>query len=188
MKNVWEYSSFEEYKEENKNIFNKHDIEYIELGGKNCILKFKELDTEIMAITFTYVDGVLTISGDLGYAVFTWNNPKNHILAHLNFKSIGYVMEKCVAYKDEDVNEFSSELAQKYLTEIFEEYELKDMDDIPYFESSFDRDCWCYDNADNLFDCAYETGIYKVGDYLGERPYLWWTAFHLALKKLEEGI
>ena len=184
MKEIWEYSSLKEYKKDKQHMFNEHKLEYVDLGGKNCILKFKKPDTVVMAITFTYIDGVLTISGDLGYAIFNWCNQKNNILAHLNFKNIGYIMEKCVAYKEEDVRCFDSDLAQKELAEIFEENEV-DLDRLPYFENKYERDCWCYEKAEELIRDAFETGIYKVGDYLGVRPFLWWTAFHLALEELE---
>jgi len=186
MKKIWEIAGLDEFKSEYENMFSHHTIDYKSLGGNDCILSFAEQNKYAESLKFLYVDGILTITGDYGSAIFNWHNKSNHILAHLKFNSLGYIMEKCVARDENDVKGFDSDLAVKEFQDILDENEVEYEEEIPYFESAMHRDAWMYENANSIIDEPYETGLYTVGDYLQDRVYIWWFAFHKALNLLEE--
>jgi len=174
-----------DYIEKNKKMFDDYDVHYKELEENDCIIKLQKGDLNEGHIKFIYIDGVLTIAGDYGYAVFDWHNRTNNILAYQNFKDIGYIMSKCKAFDENDVYSFNPDLAEEELKELAEEYEF-DVENVPYFESKEHRDSWMYENASRLYDDAYEIGLYKVGSEMAERPFIWWTGLNVCLKYIEE--
>lgn len=141
---------------------------------------------------FIYVDGVLNINSDYGYAVFNWYNPNNHILAYTNFKNIGYIMEKAVGYKYEDVHGFNQDLFIKEFEEFVQErkeegYICRGEDiETPYCEEQEDVINHFKHCGDIYGDDLYESGCLTLGTYLNIRPYIWWHSLNTALEILDK--
>lgn len=191
MKNIWEIKDLQEYREIKKDMFSKHVAKFTKLeNGNDCIIEFMIPGQREFWMRFIYIDGVLNINGDYGYAVFNWYNSSNHILAHLNFKNIGYVMSKCKAARDAEVYSFSVDLFNKEFDEFISErkeegYIDEDFEiNTYYIEDEYDVISFFKDNHDEFGDDL--PHVEDMGTYLNERPYIWWHGLHSALEQLEE--
>lgn len=190
-KKIWEINSLEEYRELNKDMFKEHIATYKKLeNGNDCIIEFMKPNTREEWFRFIYIDGVLNINGDYGYAVFNWYNKNNHILSYLTFKDIGYIMSKCLSCKDEDIKGFSYDLFEEefesFIQERIEEGYIKDNQeyDIPHVECEEDVISHFKNNYNEYGDDLYETEAFKLGTYLDVRPYIWWHGLQTALEEL----
>lgn len=191
MKKIWEIESIEEYRELNKDLFKDHIATYQSLGkGTDCIIDFRVPNSNLGWMRFIYIDGVLNINGDYGYSIFNWYNNKNSILVYPSFTDIGYIMEKCVSAKKEDVKWFDIDLFyeefEKFIQDRKEEgYIPKDKEfDIPNVDCHEDVISHFKDNYDLYGDDLYETGAFYLGTYLEERPYIWWHGLSSAIEQL----
>lgn len=190
MKKIYEIESLEDFKENYPNMFKDHIATIKYSNGNDCIIDFKVPETNICAMKFIYIDGVLNINGDYGYAVFNWYNKKNHILSYLNFKDIGYIMEKCVSSLDSDINGFDVDLFHSDFESFIEDRKEdgsispNDQYHVPYCETHSDVINY-FKETDEYGDDLYETGAFNLGTYLKERPYIWWYGLHTAIKQLE---
>jgi len=191
-KKIWEYESFQQYKEENKDTFEKHKASFQKLEiGNDCIVTFENPSCSEGAMKFVYVDGVLTVQGDYGNASFNWHNPKNHILAYGTFDSFGYILSKLEAVQREGIKEFEVDLFHKEFAEYIknkkEEGCLNDDfdDEPPYAENQCHVVEYMNENYE-LFGGDLEAEDYELGMYVVEQPYLWWSGLQTALKQLEE--
>lgn len=193
IKKIWEVESFTEYRELNSDFFKNHIAKYLKLqDGNDCIIEFAIPDARCGYMRFIYSDGVLTVTGDYGYSVFNWYNKKNHILAYLNFKGIGYAMGKCVAFKNDDVYGFDADLFhsefEQFIADRKEEGYIKsDYDfDVPYCEDENDVINHFKNAGDKYGEDLYETGAFRFGTYMKERPYIWWHGLFTAIEQLEK--
>lgn len=193
MKKIWKIESLEEYRELNKDMFKSHIATYQKLeNGNDCIIDFMIPNKRDGWMRFIYIDGVLNINGDYGYAVFNWYNKRNHILAYSTFTSIEYIMEKCVSSEDRDIKGFDVDLFYDEFEEFIQdrkedEYISKDEEfDIPNVECHEDVISHFKDNYDLYGDDLYETGAFELGTYLAERPYIWWHGLCSACEQLEK--
>ena len=192
-KKIYEYNSFNEYKENNTTLFKHHIASFEKLpNGNDCIVTFENPDTKCGAMKFVYVDGVLHVQGDYGYASFNWYNKRNHILVYGTFSSFGYVLSKLVSVKEDDLYGWDYNLFNKDFKKLIEDrlncgYEIdEEYREIPNCESLTDVISYFSDNYDNYGEDLHETGAYTLGRYVNERPYIWWFGLHSALKQLEE--
>ena len=192
-KDISKITSFEEFKKENKKLFANHVAKLTKLDGndgKDCVIEFKENGTIEGSMNFTYINGVISISGDYGYAMFNWHNRANHILAYKTFESFGYVMEKMVA--SSKYQEFSSDLFENEFNSwkeqlIGEEYEASEINDIdvPYVED--ENDVISYFKNFTKVDDLYEYGCYTFGTHLNWTAYARWYGLQEAIKFVENG-
>lgn len=193
MKKIWEIQTLKEYREIHKDMFKDHVAKYEKLpNGNDCIIEFMKPDKREHWMRFIYIDGVLNINGDYGYAVFNWYNKRNHILAYPTFTSMGYVMEKCVSSKHEDRKGFDVDLFHEEFEKFIQEqkdggYISEDEEfDVPYVECHEDVVSHFKDAGDIYGDDLYETGAFELGTYLAERPYIWWHGLCSACEQLEK--
>ena len=191
-KKIWEYESFQEFKEENKHIFKNHIAVFQKLEIKNdCIITFENPKCREGAMKFIYVDGVITVRGDYGTASFNWHNPNNHILAYGQFDSFGYILSKLEAIPKEGTREFDSDLFtiefKEFISYKSEEGYINNTFDtkVPHVEKQCDVVQYMNDNYDNLGGDL-EAEDYDLGMYTTERPYLWWYGLQTALNILEK--
>jgi len=182
-----------DFKEQNKDLFKNHIAEIVKLDGndgKDCIIYFKDPNTTDGNMMFTYINGIIAVSGDYGYAMFNWYNKNNHILAYANFYDISYILSKLVAseeYKKFDVNQFYADF-EEFKNDLLEGgyvYSKEELDEIeaPYVEN--ECDVANYFNDFSLVADVYEFGVYDFGIKLSERVYIWWYGLQSALKQLE---
>lgn len=196
MKKIWEIKSLKEYREIHKNMFENHVAKYEKLpNGNDCIIEFMNPIQREHWMRFVYIDGVLNINGDYGYAVFNWYNKENHILAYPTFKDIGYIMSKCVSSKHEDRKGFDMDLFHDEFKKFIEERKeegciSEDTDnedyDIPYCEDENDVINHFKHCGDKYGEDIWETGAFELGTFLSERPYIWWHGLCSALEQLEK--
>ena len=194
MKPIYKINLIEEYIEQNKDMFSKHKATIEKLAGndgKDCIINFKRDDTIDGAMMFTYIAGVLTVSGDYGYCVFNLYNKNNHILAFQRF-NLSYMLGKVVASEPmkgfnedkfhDDFIEFVDTAEEEGYIDIAKSQSLKD--NMPRPENSHE----VYDYFKNFTEIedVYEYGVYDFGMHLKARPYIWWYGFQTALKQLED--
>lgn len=191
MKKIWEIESLEEYRKLNKDMFKDHVATYQSLGkGTDCIIDFREPNSNLGWMRFIYIDGVLNINGDYGYVIFNWYNNKNSIKVYPRFTSIGYIMEKCVSAKKEDIKGFDIDL-------FYEEFEkfIQGRKDDGYISEDIEFDIptiECHENVISHFMDNYylygkdlwETEAFELGTYLEERPYIWWHGLTSAIEQL----
>ncbi len=190
-KKIWEINSLEEYRELNKDMFKEHIATYKKLeNGNDCIIEFMKPNTREEWFRFIYIDGVLNINGDYGYAVFNWYNKNNHILSYLTFKDIGYIMGKAVSYTYEDVHGFNSDLFIKHFEDFIKERKeegyINSSEDIetPYVEDIEDV-INHFKHCGNIYgDDICDDGVFGFGTYLATRPYIWWHGLQTALEEL----
>ena len=202
-KKIWEIDSFDEFKNDNKDFFIKHKATLEKLkgnDGRDCIIKFERDNTTDGAMMFTYINGVLSISGDYGNVMFNWYNKNNHILAYGTFDSFGYILSKIVA--SENYKEFDMDLADKEIREYMKEYseQLKSdgnscekldelIEEFEYnnLEMDFEYKNWVSENSEILSINENESyHLYTAGEYTKERPYIWWYGLQSALEQLEK--
>ena len=194
MKNIALIEDFEEFKKEYSSLYDNHIATIQELNGNNgrdCIVRFKNPNSMEGSLMFTYIDGILSISGDYGYAMFNWHNKKNHILANLGFDSFGYVSEKMVA--SDKVTDFDSDLFhldfdkwKKQLIEEGHDSDFIDSIDTPYVEDESDVINF-FKNFTKIDDVC-EYGCYQFGMYTTWQTYARWYGFQEALKQIEERV
>ena len=187
------YKDLQDFKQNNPNLFKNHNASIIKLDGnegRDCIIEFKQPDTNAGKMTFTYIDGVLSISGDYGYAMFDWYNKNNHILVYPTFTNLGYVLEKCRA--SEDYYKFDEDLFfnnfREWRKQLVEDGYIESVDEIeePFgMESSCDARVFFNDLEGKISD-LWEHGVYDFGRYINERPFIWWHGLQIALEKLEQ--
>jgi len=181
--------SYEEYKEQNKDLFKNHQAKLTKLDGKDCIIEFEKKDTNVGSMLITYIGGIISISGDYGYAMFNWDNRKNSILAYPTFKNFGYVLEKMVAsepYKEFDYGVFQEDFNKWKLQLVEEGYDEDFINgvDIPYVEDR--NDVVAYFKNFSKIDDLWEYDCYNFGTYLNRRTYIRWHGFIEAVNKIEK--
>lgn len=191
MKKIWEIESLEEYRELNKSTFKDHVATYQSLGkGTDCIIDFRVPNSSLGWMRFVYIDGVLNINGDYGYSIFNWYNNKNSILVYPLFTSIGYILEKCVSAKKEDIKGFDIDLFyveyKKFIQERKDDgYIPKDKEfDIPNIESHEEVLSHFINNYREYGDDLWDTEALELGSYIEERPYIWWHGLSSAIEQL----
>lgn len=191
-KKIWEYKGYQEYKNENPDTFKEHVAVFQKLNVENdCVIIFQKPNSGEGAMKFVYVDGVLTIQGDYGYASFNWHNPRNHILAYGGFDSFGYVLSKLVSVKDDELYGWDEDLFHKEFREFVED--RKEGGYIEKDEEVDEPSCYGlhdvashFQNIDEEYgQDLFETNAYTLGRYVTERPYLWWYGLQTALNYLE---
>lgn len=195
-KKIYEYKSFDDYKENNKEVFKEHKATFKKLDILNdCIITFERPDSSEGAMKFIYIDGVITVQGDFGYAVYNWHNPRNHILAYGGFNSFGYVLSKLEAVNDNELYGWDYDFFTKEFNEFIKDrlecgYEIdKEHQEVPYGIEGLHNVATHFQNSDDYGEDLYESGAYTLGQYVNERPYLWWYGLQTALSILEkEGV
>jgi len=195
-KKIYEIIDLDDYKNENKDLFNGYDATIEKLDGndgRDCIITFKRTDTVQGSMRFIYINGVLSVNGDYGYAVYNWYNKNNHISAYGRFNSFGYILSKIVA--SGNYKKFSEELffkefddwKQHLVDDGYITLKEKDLIEKPHSICNENDVVNYFDNFDTeLIDDIYEFGVYEFGAYVSERPYIWWYGLQTALKILEE--
>ncbi|MDQ7067777.1 MAG: hypothetical protein Q9M40_07280 [Sulfurimonas sp.] len=161
--------------------------------GNDCIITFEDPDTSNGAMKFVYVDGALHIQGDYGNATFNWNNKNNHILAYGTFNSFGYVLSKLVSCNDNELNGWDSDLFAKEWEEFIQDrleegYTIEpDMTELPYaIENIHNVITFFMEHSEEYGNDLFDTGAYTLGQYVKERPYMWWQGLQTALDMLEQ--
>lgn len=191
-KKIYEYESFQQYKDENTDTFKNHSVRYINLGLKNdCMIIFENPNCSEGAMKFVYIDGVLTVQGDYGTASFNWHNPNNHILVYGTFNSFGYILSKIESIPKEGIKEFNSDLFQEEFVEFINEkleygYDLIGLD---FNQNQVENHCHVVELMNEnyeLFGGDLEAEDYELGMYTTERPYVWWQGLQTALDMLEK--
>lgn len=186
--NIRDITSLEDFNKWKPNIFKDHIATIVYENGNNCIIDFKIPETNIGAMKFIYIDGVLNINGDYGYAIFNWYNKANHISVYHRFNSIGYIMEKAVSYKESDVFRFDEDFFMEefvdFVDERISEGYIDKIIETPY--CSNEKEVYAYFNENyNLFgDDLAETNVFNLGKYMTERPYIWWFGLQSALEQI----
>ena len=190
-KKIWKIDSLQEFRELNKDMFKEHIATYKKLeNGNDCIIDFRKPNTKEEWFRFIYIDGVLNINSDYGYAVFNWHNRNNHILAYLKFKDIGYIMSKCVASHDDDIKGFNidyfHEEFENFIQERKEEGYISEDEEfsVPYCEDENDVINHFKNCGDIYGDDIWESGAFRFGTFLNIRPFIWWYGLHTAIEQL----
>lgn len=189
------YDSYEEYLEKYKNQFDDFEISYSKLPNDNdFVARIAKKDLNEGSINFSYIRGYLTITGDMGSAVFTWHNPKNtlHHMAKMA-KNSGYFGSKLVSEPTDGIMLYDQDLAISQIKDILLEHEESKLyANSKYWINSRTESLaqWQqYLNNDNpkLYEFSSDIDyiLHDVGEYLDPKVYYWIQALNLLSEKVE---
>lgn len=190
-----QYNSYEEYLEKYKNQFDDFEVLYSKLPKENdFVARIAKKDLNEGSINFSYIRGYLTITGDMGSAVFTWYNPKNtlHHMAEMA-KNSGYFGSKLVSKPTGGIMLYDQDLAISQIKDILLEHEESKLyANSKYWINSRTESLaqWQqYLNNDNpkLYEFSSDIDyiLHDVGEYLDPKVYYWIQALNLLSEKVE---
>jgi len=193
------YENLKDYIEKNPDQFKGFEAKKIEVSGdNNSIIEFKKPGTSNGAMTFICINGVFTINGDWGNAVFTWYEPNMSIDWIANLDDMSYIMQKCKASSgtldDKHMMEWDQSLCNKRVLEIVEnikeednEYEVQNSEWRQYTESPLHWHSFLMFKGSSTFgQYWHDYEFASAGRFRDTRTMIWFQGLKEAVKQIRE--
>lgn len=174
------YKDFEDFVKRNKDLFDKHvaKVTKVDTGENDCIVEFKDPETNNGAMVFTYIKGYLSIQGDYGCGSFTWYNSRN-TLEWMSNTGFCYFMSKLTSGESSEGSKLMREHDQDHCIASVEEYikdyelEMPDDDWKEHTEDYYEWVSWLRENGEEYFGDDHYEWSYEAGITYRTRAYFW---------------